>query len=121
MFHAGSQGKKMSASFVAVFFILFHASVLLAQPRAPHSCMPSGVSSYLLVADMSNDSVYTATATNRSRHRAAAGFGDFAEYGVPLLETAGIPGEGIRFSAHVCVAQDFGYAPEARFDVASRK
>jgi hypothetical protein len=122
MFLACSQGKRASALFAAAFFLLLQASVLLAQPRPPYPNLPSGISSYLLVVDMSNDSAYVATATSRSRHRMAADHsGDFAEYGVSLWETAGISGEVGKKHITRRPSENPELAHDARLGVVSRK
>jgi hypothetical protein len=122
VFLAGSQGKRALALLVAASFLLLQASVLVAQPRAPYPDMPSGVSSYLLVADMSNQSAYTTTATSRSRHRMASDHSlDFAEYGVSICEAAEISCEGLKNNLRQHTAENPPIAPESRFDVVSRK
>ncbi|MDR1515843.1 MAG: hypothetical protein LBS45_09110 [Synergistaceae bacterium] len=122
MFLAGSQGKKAAVLLTVVSFLLLQVSVMLVQTRAPGGDMSPGVSSYLLVADMSNDSVCAMTATNRSGHRMAAdSSGDFAGYGVSLWKTAEISDEKDKNHTPQGTAQNLGLALEAQFNVVSRK
>jgi hypothetical protein len=110
------------ALLVAASFLLLQASVLAARPCAPYPDMPSGLISYLLVADMSNQSAYTTTATSRSRHRMASDHSwDFAEYGVSICEAAEISCEGLKNTVRRHTAENPVIAPDVRFDVVSRK
>jgi hypothetical protein len=61
----------MTAALLMSFFLFLHVSLLLASPKKSYPDLsPAGVSSYVLVMDMSNDGVYSMPEQSRVRSRA---------------------------------------------------
>ncbi|MDR1516074.1 MAG: hypothetical protein LBS45_10280 [Synergistaceae bacterium] len=123
MYFADSRNKRQLAFLMAAFFLTLQASVLLTPQRAQYPAMSSsGVSAYLLMVDMSNDSVYAAGAQSRSRRSAQANpSGDIVEYGVFPRETVTFFDEKNETSVYPHASQNFALAQELRFNVVSRK
>jgi hypothetical protein len=123
VFFADQRSKRLLSFLMAAFFLILQTSMLLIPARAPYPAMSSSeVSSYLLMVDLSNDSVYAAVAQNRSRRSASSNsYMDFAEYGVFPRETAALSDKNSETYIYPSAAKIFAFVPAMRFNVVSRK